>query len=232
MGATANVPSRMPRTWSRPDRFFVNSRGKGAGLGDCVMKGSPIGGFRCSHFRPTGLAEFGHRHSVRGHWSAVPGARYAAGMFARALLTFTLVGLAGACAAPPPTTTAPPPQNQQTLRFPNGDLYVGQMIEGRREGQGIYTWSDGRRYVGTFRAGLEEGQGTYSYPNGDQYAGQFQANRRTGQGIYSWPDGRKYVGEFRDDKPNGSGTYSWADGKQYVGEFKGRVADGQGTYTC
>jgi clan AA aspartic protease (TIGR02281 family) len=146
----------------------------------------------------------------------------------RVLLALLLVGLAGACTTPGPATTAPP--NQQTLRFPNGDLYVGPMVDGRREGQGTYTWSDGRRYVGTFRAGLEDGQGTYSYPNGEQYTGQFQANLRTGRGTYSWPDGRKYVGEFRDDKPNGRGTYSWADGKRYVGEFKGGVANGQGTY--
>src|SRR5216684_5207002 len=92
-----------------------------------------------------------------------------------------LLASLGACAAPQPSTIAAPLPGQQTERFPNGDLYVGQMAGGLRDGQGTYTWSDGRRYAGTFRAGLEQGQGTYSYPNGEKYEGQFLANRRTGQ---------------------------------------------------
>jgi clan AA aspartic protease (TIGR02281 family) len=142
-----------------------------------------------------------------------------------------LLTLLGACAAPQSATMVAAPPGQTTERFPNGDLYVGQMTGGLREGQGIYTWSDGRRYAGSFRGGLEEGQGTYSYPNGEKYQGQFQANRRTGQGTYAWPDGRKYVGGFRDDRPDGRGTYSWPDGKKYVGEFRAGAASGQGTYT-
>ena len=156
---------------------------------------------------------------------------YDGGMFVRVLLALTLLALVSACEAPQSGTIAAPLPGQQTERFPNGDLYVGQMAGGLREGQGAYTWSDGRRYAGTFHAGLQEGQGTYSYPNGEKYVGQFQANRRTGQGAYSWPDGRKYVGEFRDDRPDGRGTYSWPDGKKYVGEFRLGAASGQGTYT-
>jgi clan AA aspartic protease (TIGR02281 family) len=148
-----------------------------------------------------------------------------------AFCALLLAALLGACATPQSGTIATPLPGQQTERFANGDLYVGQMASGLREGRGTYTWSDGRRYVGGFRAGLPDGQGTYSYPNGEKYDGQFQANRRTGQGSYSWPDGRKYVGEFRDDRPDGRGTYSWPDGKKYVGAFKLGAASGQGTYT-
>ena len=161
--------------------------------------------------------------------------RYHRRMFRDRLRTPFIVAFlavaAGACEAPQSGTIATPLPGQQTERFPNGDLYVGQMAGGLREGQGTYSWSDGRRYAGTFHAGLQEGRGTYTYPNGEKYDGQFQANRRTGQGTYVWTDGRKYVGEFRDDRPDGRGTYSWPDGKKYVGEFKLGAASGQGTYT-
>jgi clan AA aspartic protease (TIGR02281 family) len=152
-------------------------------------------------------------------------------MVARVPFALVLLVLVGACALPQSATTVGALPGAQTERFPNGDVYVGQISGGLREGQGSYAWSDGRRYVGGFRAGLEDGQGTYSYPNGEKYEGQFQANRRTGQGTYTWPDGRRYVGEFLNDCPHGRGTYSWPDGKKYVGDFRSGAASGQGTYT-
>jgi clan AA aspartic protease (TIGR02281 family) len=148
-----------------------------------------------------------------------------------AFSSLLLVALVGACAEPQPSTTIGAQPGAQTERFPNGDVYVGQMAGGLRAGQGSYAWADGRRYVGSFRGGLEDGQGTYTYPNGERYEGQFQANRRTGQGTYTWPDGRKYVGDFLNDRPHGRGTYSWPDGKKYVGDFQSGAASGQGTYT-
>ena len=140
-------------------------------------------------------------------------------MVCRPFFSVVLLALLGACAPPQPATTAGALAGAQTERFANGDVYVGQMAGGVREGQGTYTWSDGRRYVGGFRAGLQDGHGSYTYPNGEKYEGQFQANRRAGQGTYSWPDGRRYVGDFQADRPHGRGTYSWPDGKNYVGEF-------------
>ena len=152
-------------------------------------------------------------------------------MIARETLALLVLVLCGACSRPQSSAMVSAAPAQQTERFANGDVYVGQMSDGVREGQGIYIWADGRRYEGSFRAGLEEGQGTYSYPNGDKYEGQFQASRRTGQGTYSWSDGRKYVGQFQNNQPNGRGTYSWPDGRQYVGEFKNGAAEGHGSYT-
>src|SRR4030095_11505997 len=115
-------------------------------------------------------------------------------MVARETFVLLIVALCGACTRPQAGAMVSAAPALQSERFANGDVYIGQMSSGLREGQGIYIWADGRRYEGSFRAGLEEGQGTYSYPNGEKYEGRFQANRRTGQGSYSWPDGRKYAG--------------------------------------
>jgi hypothetical protein len=36
------------------------------------------------------------------------------------------------------------------ITYADGSKYKGDILEGRRHGQGTYTWSDGRKYVGAF----------------------------------------------------------------------------------
>lgn len=139
--------------------------------------------------------------------------------------------LLAACASVERTTHEGQVVNgQTTVRYPNGETYVGQMQDGLRSGRGSYSWPDGRKYTGSFERGFPNGQGVYTFANGEKYQGDFVDNRRTGQGTYSWPDGRKYVGAFRDDVPNGQGTYTWADGRRQVGEFQnGQFVDDRTT---
>ena len=55
--------------------------------------------------------------------------------------------------------------------------YVGEYKDGKKHGQGTYTWFDGGIYVGKWKDGKEHGQGTET-----------------------WSSGSKYVGEWKDDK--------------------------------
>src|SRR5688572_7068508 len=48
----------------------------------------------------------------------------------------------------------------QTLKYNNGDTYVGEVRDGERHGQGTYTSSDGREYVGMWYNNQRQGQGT------------------------------------------------------------------------
>ena len=50
--------------------------------------------------------------------------------------------------------------NNQEIRYKNG-RYVGQVVNGLREGKGIMYWNNGDRYEGEFRNGLKEGKGIY-----------------------------------------------------------------------
>ena len=43
--------------------------------------------------------------------------------------------------------------------YPNGDKYVGEFKDGKRDGQGTYTFKDGRQYVGEFKNEEYYGQG-------------------------------------------------------------------------
>jgi hypothetical protein len=57
-----------------------------------------------------------------------------------------------------------------------------------------------RIYVGDILNGKPNGQGTYTYPSGDKYVGEFNDGEYHGQGKFTFHDGSKYVGEFRDGK--------------------------------
>ena len=35
-----------------------------------------------------------------------------------------------------------------TVHYKNGDTYVGELKDGKKHGNGIYTWVDGKRYEG------------------------------------------------------------------------------------
>ena len=96
---------------------------------------------------------------------------------------------------------------------------------------GTYTWPNGEKYVGEWRDDKKNGQGTYTWPNGEKYVGEWRDDKYNGQGTLTLPNGEKYVGEWRDDKKNGQGTFTFPDGEKYVGEFKDDEYNGQGTLT-
>jgi hypothetical protein len=81
--------------------------------------------------------------------------------------------------------------------YSNGDTYVGEWKDGKRHGQGTYTWACGNKYVG-----------------------RWVYNKQHGQGIYTWFDGEKYVGAFKDDLYHGEGTHTSASGVVFKGKWK------------
>jgi hypothetical protein len=78
-----------------------------------------------------------------------------------------------------------------------GDKYLGEWKDGKRHGQGTYTYASGDKYAGEFKDGMMHGQGTYTY------------------GLGEW-EGDKYVGEFKDDMMHGQGTYTEANGTVHI----------------
>ena len=74
--------------------------------------------------------------------------------------------------------------NNQEIKYNDGSRYIGQVVNGIREGKGIYYWNDGDRYEGDFRNGKKEGKGIYYYNDGDRYEGDFRNGKKEGKGIY------------------------------------------------
>jgi len=99
----------------------------------------------------------------------------------------------------------------ENKRYDNG-YYTGYMVNGKRNGQGNYTYSYGEKYVGEYKDDKRNGQGTNIFPSGDKHVGEYKDGKRNGQGVYAFSSGEKYMGEFKDDKYNGQGTFYYADG--------------------
>ena len=51
--------------------------------------------------------------------------------------------------------------------------YIGLYKDGKRHGQGTFTWADGDKYVGEFKDDKRHGQGTYTYASGTVERGYF-----------------------------------------------------------
>ena len=69
-----------------------------------------------------------------------------------------------------------------TLKYANGDKYVGEVKEGKKDGYGNYIFSLGDKYVGEFNNDKANGKGTYTHlannrNKGDQYIGEFKNDK-------------------------------------------------------
>jgi hypothetical protein len=115
------------------------------------------------------------------------------------------------------------------FRMPNGDRYVGETVNDKRQGSGSYYFSNGDTYQGGFENGLFHGYGVMSkmpfYENrkhcvGRNYQGFWDKGSRSGHGRYKNGFGDYYDGNFKDDVYDGQGTMFFADGSRYIGEWK------------
>lgn len=51
-------------------------------------------------------------------------------------------------------------------------LIKGEYVDGKKNGYGVYAYSDGRKYQGAWLDDKITGQGKLIYPNGDIYEGK------------------------------------------------------------
>ena len=96
--------------------------------------------------------------------------------------------------------------NIKELKYDNG-RYVGQFVNGLKEGKGIYYYNSGSRYEGDYKNDKREGKGIYYYNNdpfkGDRYEGDFRNNIQEGKGVYYYNNGDREMGDYSNDNPIG-----------------------------
>jgi hypothetical protein len=129
--------------------------------------------------------------------------------------------------------------------------YVGQYVDGRMSGRGVFEYRNGDRYDGEFRDDAANGYGTLSRANGTHYSGLFRdghplqdetasADRKAYEpeprdppatrGEKAFADGSRYEGDLRDGKMSGWGVFTTKAGDRYEGEFGDDRPNGFGTY--
>ena len=80
-------------------------------------------------------------------------------------------------------------------------------------------YSDGSDYNGNYLEGKREGQGIYTFDNGDYYDGQWKNDLMSGEGVYYFSDGATLSGVFKKGKLK-DGTFCYTDEN---GEYKVKI---------
>ena len=94
------------------------------------------------------------------------------------------------------------PLNNQVINYKDG-RYVGQILNGLREGKGIKYWNDGARYEGDWKNDKREGKGIFYASNGDGYEGDHRNGLKEGKGIYYYNNGDRIEGNYKNDRSDG-----------------------------
>ena len=137
-----------------------------------------------------------------------------------------------------------------TEKYDNGS-YKGQLVDGSRQGLGMYVWNDGTCYIGRWKSGNREGTGIYIVPSGYHvkncsdciyYVGDWANGDKSGNGTCYDKMGKLiYYGNFVDNSPSqtyptvGYDNYKfeclvYTNGNYYLGETKNGKPHGAGVY--
>lgn len=86
--------------------------------------------------------------------------------------------------------------------------FLGHFKEGKRNGEGLFTYPNKDIYSGMWKAGKKHGKGTYVFSDtGIKLSGEWTEGQIL-QGQWILPNGDKYEGEFENNMPCGRGTHS------------------------
>ena len=110
--------------------------------------------------------------------------------------------------------------------------YEGDWVEGKREGQGVLTWThgdySGNKYEGEWKNDKQWGKGIMSCSNGDKYDGEWKNGKRHGKGIIIYANGDKYEGSWVDNLIEGKGVLIYSNGDKFNGIWRANQKNGLG----
>lgn len=125
--------------------------------------------------------------------------------------------------------------SNEAVEYPNGDVYTGELRDGKRNGIGVYTRGSTRRRAGSglrFEGVWVEddrlGSVKVTLTDGQEVLVEYSGRNWNGNGSAVWPNGSSYTGSFVDGEYSGRGTLRYKDGNVYVGEFLDGLPHGRG----
>ena len=140
--------------------------------------------------------------------------------------------------APKPAPAEPkaPEQKGEIITFPNGNVYEGEVLDGKPHGHGTMTYAKDNKsklvsYVGAWKNGLRHGHGTMTWNSGNVFDGLWVDGSREGHGVLRWSSGNVYDGDWKQGKRCGQGKMTWTSGDVYEGEWADGKRSGQGKMT-
>jgi len=120
----------------------------------------------------------------------------------------------------------------ETQVYKDGSTYVGQLINGQRQGLGKRSSQSGE-YEGQWESDTQHGRGKQKWTDGRVYEGEFELGKFSGDGRMVWNTQKGllvYEGQYKDDLKHGVGKFVWADGRTYEGEWCCGKRHGRGRY--
>lgn len=69
--------------------------------------------------------------------------------------------------------------------FANGDIYDGNFMNDKFQGQGTFIWKNRDMHHGEFKYGLKHGKGKLLKSDGTGYEGSWKNDKEDGEGIYT-----------------------------------------------
>jgi len=109
------------------------------------------------------------------------------------------------------------------LKYGSGNIYEGQLLNGKRSGKGMMTFVNGDKYVGMWKVDqMCDHEGIYSYKNGNEYRGSFKTCSKYCSSKYGMIDGPgtlkmsgigTFTGNFKDGEIHGPGRMEFLDPK-------------------
>ena len=91
----------------------------------------------------------------------------------------------GAADAATPERPPPGTKTEGTVRFADGSLYTGELMDNLQHGKGTYRSAVGTYFEGHWAFGKRNGQGTEKYPIGNVYEGNWLEDQKHGYGVVS-----------------------------------------------
>jgi len=130
--------------------------------------------------------------------------------------------------------------------YANGEKYLGEFQNGKRNGQGVLFYQNGEKYVGSWKKDKRNGEGRI-YKN-DRLVksgtwindalpqlsyiqnGCLTGDCMSGFGIFLYQDGRKVYGVFEDGEIKDYTVCYYPDGSKYIGNWNEQNRHNVGTY--
>ena len=111
------------------------------------------------------------------------------------------------------------PKEGEGKENPLRDNYYGYWEDGKKNGEGVFTYEDGDLYSGNWKNNKRDGKGTYIFfSTGIKYVGEWSEGNFV-HGKWLFPNGTYFEGDFEANQPKGKGKWVFKNGDIVEGEY-------------